>query len=78
MNSKRVYLRKIVASDIQSVFLGLSNPEVIKYYGVSYKSLEATKEQMTWFSELEEKGKGVWWAVCTIDSNEFIGGRRFK
>ena len=71
--TERLLLRRIVASDLDNVFKGLSHPEVIKYYGISFKDREATKEQMKWYAGLEEKGTGIWWAVCLLNNNEFAG-----
>ncbi len=73
LDSKRVLLRPIINSDLEHVFKGLSHPEVIKYYGISFNSLEATKEQMIWFANLEKNGTGIWWAVCSKDSGRFLG-----
>jgi len=39
----RFRLRNFVQSDIEDVYKGLSHPEVIKYYGISYTSLEKPK-----------------------------------
>ncbi|MEM6378197.1 MAG: GNAT family protein, partial [Bacteroidota bacterium] len=41
----------------------------IKYYGVSYNSLEATKEQMRWYEETEQ----CWWVICSLDGQEVYG-----
>lgn len=38
----RLLLRKIVNSDIGHIFKGLSDPDVIRYYGVSFMTLEGT------------------------------------
>ncbi|MEQ8241783.1 GNAT family protein [Fulvivirga sp.] len=46
IKTDRLLLRPIVKSDIGNIYNGLSNPEVIKYYGVCFDSLEATKEQV--------------------------------
>lgn len=73
IKTKRLLLRPFVESDLQNVFIGLSDPDVIKYYGVSFDSLEATKEQMTWFADLEKNNKGRWWAVCSLDNQSFYG-----
>lgn len=73
LESDRLILRQFIDSDLESVFLGLSNPEIIKYYGVSFETLEATKEQMTWFSELENNQNGIWWAVCSKEDGRFLG-----
>ena len=66
-------LRQFIASDLEDVFKGLSHPDIIKYYGVSYRSLDATKEQMIFFSDLEKNKTGIWWAVCSLDNKIFYG-----
>ena len=73
IKTERLLLRQFVDSDLIHVFKGLSHPNVIKYYGVSYDTLEATKEQMKFFADLEENETGIWWAVCSADNNEFYG-----
>src|SRR5690606_13062164 len=40
---------------------------------LSYDTLEGTKEQMRFFSDLEKNGTGIWWAVCSSDNNTFYG-----
>lgn len=73
LESKRLRLRQLVDSDLENVFKGLSNHKIIKYYGISYDSLEATKEQMKWFSDLENNEKGIWWVVCSKVDGKFLG-----
>lgn len=73
LESDRVVLRQFVATDIENVFKGLSHPEIIKYYGVSFDTLEATQEQMTWFGDLEKNENGIWWAVCSKEDGAFLG-----
>ena len=69
----RLLLRQFNDADLKNVFLGLSHPEVTKYYGVHFKTLEETKKQLEWFAELEEKETGIWWAVCSPDHSIFYG-----
>lgn len=73
IKTARLLLRQFSGSDLENVFRGLSHPDVIKYYGVSYHSREATKAQMKWFKELEQTGAGTWWAICAPDNNTFYG-----
>ncbi|MBL4593257.1 MAG: GNAT family N-acetyltransferase [Flavobacteriales bacterium] len=73
METDRIYLRKFESSDLENVFQGLSHPDIIKYYGISFDSLDATKEQMTWFADLEKNETGIWWAVCSKEDNTFLG-----
>lgn len=78
LNTERLLLRQIQQDDIQNIFNGLSNPNVIKYYGISFDSLEATKEQMTWFKNLEETETGIWWGICSQDNKIFYGAGGFN
>ncbi len=73
LQSERFTLRQFVDSDLENVFKGLSHPDIIKYYGISFDTLEATKEQMTWFADLEKNGNGIWWAVCAKEGGKFLG-----
>ena len=69
LKTEKILLRDIKCSDIDTVFRGLSNPDVIKHYGVSFDSLEETKEQMKWFADTKQK----WFAICSADNNVFYG-----
>lgn len=66
-------MRQFNERDLENVFLGLSDPQVTKYYAVHFKTLEETKKQIEWFSELERKETGIWWAVCSPDNSIFYG-----
>jgi len=69
LKTERTSLREIEEKDLANVFAGLSHPEVIRYYGVSYSSLEATRKQMSWFKEEKQR----WWAICSLDNQIFYG-----
>lgn len=73
LKTERLLLRQFAESDIDNVFKGLSHPDVIKFYGVSYTTLEQTIEQMKFFADLEKNGTGIWWAVCSLDNKTFYG-----
>lgn len=73
IKTDRLLFRQFVETDLENVFQGLSHPEIIKYYGVSYDSLESTKEQMKFFEDLWNNGTGIWWAVCSLDNKTFYG-----
>lgn len=59
----KLNLRHFCEKDLLNLFQGLSNADVIKYYGVSYTNLESSKQQLQWFEELQNQGKGIWWAI---------------
>ena len=69
----RLLLRQFVESDLPNVFKGLSHPDIIKYYGVNYKTLEDTRNQMKFFADLEKNKTGIWWAICSLDNRVFYG-----
>ena len=77
LETKRFNLRQFTQDDLENVFQGLSHPEVINYYGVSFHSIEATQEQIDWFKALELEGKGIWWAICTREEGHFCGAGGF-
>ena len=74
----RFVLRQFLNNDLENVFKGLSHPDVIRYYGVSYSSLADTNDQLIWFNELEKNGTGVWWAICDKAQHTFLGGIGFN
>lgn len=69
LKTEKILLREIEPSDIDQVFSGLSNPSVIEHYGVSFHSLEETKEQMDWFADARQK----WFAICSTNNEVFYG-----
>lgn len=78
IETDRFILRQLTDDDLENVFAGLSHPEVTKYYGVRFGSLEATKEQMDWFKNLETEKKGIWWAIGSKDYKIFYGACGFN
>lgn len=73
MKTERLLLRTIVETDLPHIFEGLSNPQVVKYYGVNFTSLKDTEEQMKWFTNLEIEETGKWWAICDRNNVSFYG-----
>ncbi len=69
----RLLLRPFTNEDLALVFSGLSHPDVIQYYGVSFHSLEATQEQMKWYASIEENETGMWRAICSSNGSQFYG-----
>ncbi|WP_316826560.1 GNAT family N-acetyltransferase [Pedobacter miscanthi] len=74
----RFLLRQFHPNDLASVFKGLSHPDVIRYYGVSYSSLEETHDQLTWFNDLQKNEAGIWWAICDKGNHKFYGAIGFN
>ncbi|MDR5592049.1 GNAT family N-acetyltransferase [Christiangramia sp. SM2212] len=73
LKTERLILSRITKQDHSNIFKGLSHPEVIKFYGVQYSSIEETSEQMNWYENLEKAGSGMWWKIELNDSEAFCG-----
>lgn len=77
INTANYRLRQFTTDDLESVFVGLSDARVIKYYGISFETIEATKAQMAWYNQLFEAETGIWWAIVD-SSGDFIGAVGFN
>lgn len=73
LRSRQFLLRALTDTDQENVFHGLSHPDVIRYYAISFPTLEATRVQMEWYAQLEREGTGQWWAICSPDGGSFMG-----
>lgn len=73
ISTERFLLRSIDEKDKNYIFQGLSNPEVTKYYGVHFDSLESTEIQMKFYADLVKEGTGQWFAICSLNNNQFFG-----
>lgn len=78
MKTEKYFLKEIESSDIHNIHKGLSDPEITKYYDVHFETLEATKEQMDWYSKLKSDGTGIWWGIYGIADEEFKGAGGFN
>ncbi|KIA94634.1 hypothetical protein OC25_09605 [Pedobacter kyungheensis] len=74
----RFLLRQFCANDLPFIFNGLSNPDVIRYYGVNYSTLDETNDQLIWFNEIQENETGIWWAICDKSTLNLLGAIGFN
>lgn len=63
LESQRFWLKQIVPEDQAFIFKGLSNSQVIPYYGVWYETFEETKGQMEFYTREWEGGTGCHWKI---------------
>lgn len=78
IQTRNFLLRQFQPTDLENVFKGLSHHEVIKYYGVSFATVDETKKQMDWFDEIEQANTGRWRAITSKTQNEFYGAIGFN
>ncbi|MBB3122027.1 GNAT family N-acetyltransferase [Pseudoduganella violacea] len=70
---KTLRLRDFTDDDIGHVFAGLSHPDVIRHYGVSYATLQECQAQMAWFKSLRDNDSGQWMALEALSGGAFLG-----
>lgn len=68
-----VVLREFRDDDLEFVFSGLSNPKVIKNYGISYESIIDCKEQMKWYKKISAERVGYWFAIEAKFTKDKLG-----
>ncbi len=73
LTTQRFLLQSIEAADQAFIFKGLSHPDVILYYGVSYETFESAKAQIDWYESLEKEQTGCWWKIVDKQTNEPVG-----
>jgi len=73
ISTSRLFLRTIVSDDLPYVFEGLSHPQVIRYYGVSYQTIEDVQAQMDFYHRIEQQRIGKYWAICSLNQQQFFG-----
>lgn len=73
LTTERFELKQILPEDQQFIFEGLSHPQVILFYGISYSTFEATRAQMVYYDQLVYTGKGAWWKIVDKQTGERAG-----
>ena len=63
----------VTDTDLPHIYRGLSDPQVVAYYGVSYDSLAACRAQMDWYAELTRTGRGAWHLIRDRHTGEPLG-----
>lgn len=66
-------LLPVERKDQAFVFAGLSDPAVIRYYGVSYSTLEETAGQMDFYEKLVTEETGASWKIVDQEGGIPIG-----
>ena len=69
----RFNLKQIQAADQPFIFEGLSHPEVIAHYGVSYDSMEAASAQMDFYANIWKEKTGCWWKIVDKQTHLPVG-----
>jgi ribosomal-protein-alanine N-acetyltransferase len=73
LSSQRFLLKRILPEDQQFIYEGLSHPDVIQYYGVSYRSFGSTSIQMQFYDQILKEGSGTWWKIVERSTGLNVG-----
>lgn len=73
LHTNRFLLKEILPEDQPFIFSGLSDPAVIPFYGVQYKTLEDTAAQMKFYKSIWEERTGCWWKIVDRQTGEPAG-----
>src|SRR5688500_10086260 len=71
--TERFVLKRIAATDQAYIFKGLSDRDVISFYGVSYKTMEETRSQMDFYDGMWKEKTGIWWKIVDREAGEPVG-----
>ena len=74
LETKRLWLRHFVVSDLNDLFLLYSDPDVIKYIPDAPRNYEETKQELEWFMSGHPRFPELGlWATVDKETGRFIG-----
>lgn len=79
LNTARLLLRKMRASDSASLFPIWSDPEVTKFMNIdSFTEEKQAKEMISFLDDLSKEEKAIRYAIIEVESNQIIGSCGFN
>jgi ribosomal-protein-alanine N-acetyltransferase len=73
LETPRYLLQQILPSDQAFIYKGLSDPRVIPFYGVQYKTFEETGSQMEFYENIRNARTGCHWKIVSKDTQQPAG-----
>ncbi|MDN4491947.1 GNAT family N-acetyltransferase [Ureibacillus aquaedulcis] len=78
LETERLTLREINKSDASSIFKYLSDPEVMKYYGLEpFESLQDALDEISWYQTIFNEQTGIRWGISLKGTDKIIGSCGF-
>lgn len=78
LETERLILRNITKTDAISIFKYLSDPEVMKYYGLEpFKSVQDALDEISWYESIFNEQTGIRWGISLKDNDKIIGSCGF-
>lgn len=73
IETERLNLRKLLPSDGEAFYKGLSHPVVSKNYGEQLYDWDEAQERLLWYREQWYLREGIWWSICPQGSLQMMG-----
>ncbi|WP_342514898.1 GNAT family protein [Sporosarcina sp. FSL K6-1522] len=74
LTTARLRLTEVHANHAPTIFEILSNPNVVKYYGMDpFHSMEQEEQIVQHFKNIYELKRGIRWAIIIERENKFVG-----
>ncbi|MEX0845978.1 MAG: GNAT family N-acetyltransferase [Balneolaceae bacterium] len=73
IKTDRLNLRPIRKSDLEFIYMGLSDPKVNMFYGIKLESITEAHEQLQWYQNLLDENSGIWWKLTHNETGLSIG-----
>lgn len=78
IQTQRMLLRKFRREDSKDMLVYLSDPEVMKHYGIApFSSEQDAADEIKWYDSLIEQGLGIRWAITLGEDGPVIGSCGF-
>lgn len=78
LETERLVLREVKREDAGSVFHYLSDPEVMKHYGmVPMVEVSEAVEEIDWYRRIFDEGTGIRWGITLKGTDKVIGSCGF-
>ena len=73
LSTARLKLRQPEAKDLDQVYKGLSDKDVIEFYGIAYRSKEEARAQIEWYDYVWQNEEGIYWVITDATTGKFLG-----
>lgn len=74
LETKRLILRQIKKEDARNIFFYLSDPEVMKHYGLlPFERVEDAQNEIEWYQSIQDNQTGRRWGITLKNEDTVIG-----
>ncbi|SDY18000.1 GNAT family N-acetyltransferase [Thermoactinomyces sp. DSM 45892] len=78
LETERLVLREVTPADAGDMLIYLSDPDVMKYYGLApFESEQDALDEIAWYSSIFQKKTGIRWGITLKGTEQVIGSCGF-